>query len=30
MHFLSEINKENEKIFKLVNDNNIVNRIIGL
>lgn len=30
MTFLSEINKENEKIFKLVNGNNIVNRIIGL
>ncbi|GHY87498.1 hypothetical protein VCSRO169_3467 [Vibrio cholerae] len=30
MTFLSEINKENEKILKLVNGNNIINRIIGL
>lgn len=30
MTLLSEINKENEKILKLVNGNNIINRIIGL
>lgn len=30
MTFLSEINKENEKILKLVNGNNIIKRIIGL
>ena len=30
MTFLSGINKENEKILKLVNGNNIINRIIGL